>query len=78
MAAKLSPHVEHLVEEASTLAPGDLAALIEAIQSLPRREENVGERNAVLAERVARVRNGDVATLSLDEVEQNIRRDLDF
>lgn len=78
MAAKLSPRVEHLVEEASELAPADLAALIEAIQNLPRREQTVEERHAIIAERVARVRNGDVATLSLDEVEQSIRSDLDF
>jgi hypothetical protein len=78
MAAKLSPRVEHLVEEASELLPAELDALIEAIQSLPRREETLEGRHAIIAERVARVRNSDVATLSLDEVEQSIRNDLDF
>jgi hypothetical protein len=78
MAVKLSPRVQHLVEEASELLPGDLAALIEAIQSLPRREETVSEHHAVIAERVARVHAGGVATLSVDEVEQSLRSDLDF
>jgi hypothetical protein len=78
MAAKLSPRVQHLVEEAAELLPDDLAALIEAIQSLPRREETVPARHAVIAERVARVNAGGVATLSVDEVEQSLRTDLDF
>jgi len=78
MAAKVSPRVQHLVEEAADLLPSDLAALIEAIQSLPRREETVHERHAIIAERVARVRAGSVATLSVDDVEQSIRSDLDF
>ena len=78
MAAKVNPRVQHLVEEAAELLPGDLAALIEAMQSLPRREEAVPERHAVIAERVARVRAGGVATLSVEEVEQSLRSDLDF
>ena len=78
MAAKVNPRVQHLVEEAAELLPGDLAALIEAIQSLPRREEAVPERHAIIAERVARVHAGGVATLSVEEVEQSLRSDLDF
>jgi hypothetical protein len=78
MAAKVNPRVQHLVEEAAELLPADLAALIEAIQSLPRREQAVPERHAVIAERVARVRAGVVATLSVEEVEQSLRSDLDF
>lgn len=78
MAAKVNPRVQHLVEEAAELLPGDLAALIEAIQSLPRREEAVADRHAVIAERVARVHAAEVPTLSVEEVEQSLRRDLDF
>jgi hypothetical protein len=66
------------VEEAAELSPGDLAELIEAIQSLPRREQSVPERHALIAERAARVLAGGVATLSVEEVEQSLRRDLDF
>jgi hypothetical protein len=78
MAAKVNPRIQHLVEEAAELLPADLAALIEAIQSLPQRQEAPPERHAVIAERIARVHAGGVATLSVDEVEQSLRRDLDF
>ena len=78
MAANLNPRIQHLVKEAAELLPGDLAALIEAIQSLPQREEAVSDRHAVIAERVARVQAGGVATLSVEEVEQSLRSDLDF
>jgi hypothetical protein len=78
MAAKLSERVQHLVEEASELPSSELDALIEAIQRLPRGDDRLAERHAVIAERAARVRAGQAETLSLDEVEQSIRRDLDF
>jgi hypothetical protein len=39
---------------------------------------NESRRDARIAERVARVREGQAETLSLDEVEETIRRDLDF
>lgn len=78
MAAKVSPRVQHLVEEAAELPPAELAELIEAIQSLPRRAETVPERHAAIAARVARVRAGGAPTLSVDEVEQSLRSDLDF
>ena len=79
MAAKVvSPRVQHIVEEAAEPLPGELAELIEAIQSLPRRAEAMPERHAVIAERVARAQAGAAPTLSVDEVEQSLRRDLDF
>jgi hypothetical protein len=78
MAAKVNPRVQHLVAEAAELLPGDLAALIEAIQSLPRRDEGVPERHGVIADRVARVHAGGVDTLSVEEVEQSVRGELDF
>jgi len=78
VAAKVNPHVQHLVEEAAELLPADLAALIEAIQSLPQRTQALPERHAAIAERVARVHAGAVPTLSVEEVEQSLRRDLDF
>jgi hypothetical protein len=77
MAAKVSPRLQHLVEEASELSSGDRTALIEAIQSLPRREEAAPDRHAIIAERITRVQGG-AATLSMDEVEQSLRDDLDF
>ncbi len=78
MAVKVSPRVQQLVEEAAELTPGELSALIEAIQSLPQREEAVPERHAVIADRVARVHGGGVASLSVEEVEEGLRHDLDF
>jgi hypothetical protein len=78
MAAKVSPRVQHIVEEAAELPPDELAELIEAIKSLPRREEAIADRHAVIAERVARVQSGSATTLSVDEVEASLRRDLDF
>ena len=78
MVAKLSPRVQELVAEAAELPADDLAALLEAINGLPSRKETVPTRHAVIAERVARVRDGTVPTLSLDSVEQALRHDLDF
>jgi hypothetical protein len=78
MAAKVSARVQHIVEEAAELPPDELAELIEAIKSLPRREEAIADRRAVIAERVARVQAGNATTLSIDEVEASVRRDLDF
>lgn len=78
MAAKVNPSVQHLVEEAAELSLGDRLALVEAIQSLPRREETAPDRHTIIAARVARVQAGGAATLSIDEVERSLRDDLDF
>jgi hypothetical protein len=79
MAAKVNPRVQHLVEEAAELLPADLAELIEAIQSLPQGAEALGvERRDAIAKRVTRVHAGEIATLSVGEVEESVRRDLDF
>ena len=78
MAAKLTPRVQHLVAEVAELSADELAALVEAIRLLPAREVLVPDRHAVIAERVARVHAGDVTTLSVEDVERSIRRDLDF
>jgi hypothetical protein len=78
MALKMSRRVQELVEEAAELPPADLAALLEAIQSLRRREERIQERHAVIADRVARATAPGTATLSLEEVERSVRDDLDF
>ncbi len=78
MAAKISPRVEQLVREVAELLPDELAALMQAIQSLPGRPETVTERHAVIAERVARVQGGNAETLSMEEVEQSLRGELDF
>jgi hypothetical protein len=78
MAAKVSPRAQQLVAEAAELPHGERAVLIEAIQALPRRQESADDRHAVIAARAARVHARDVATLSLDEVERDLRRDLDF
>lgn len=37
MAAKVSPRVQHIVEEAAALSPGELAELIEAGGGAPSR-----------------------------------------
>lgn len=78
MAAKVSARVQHLVNEAAELTSDELAVLVEAISSLPRRKETIAERHAVIAERVARAQSGDVVTLSMEEVESSLREELDF
>lgn len=78
MAAKVSSRVQHLMEEVADLAAAELAELIEAIQSLVQRGETLPHRHGVIAERVARVHAGEAASLSVDEVEASLRRDLDF
>jgi hypothetical protein len=78
MVAKVSPRVQHLVAEVAELPADERAALLEAIQRLPPRQETVPGRHAVVAERVARVRRGRVATVSVEKAEQALRRDLDF
>jgi hypothetical protein len=78
MAAKVSPRVQHLVREVAELLPDELAALMEAIRSLPGRPEAVADRHVVIGERVARVQAGNVATLSIEEVERSLHEELDF
>jgi hypothetical protein len=63
--------------------PDDEADVRDAIAAAERGEllsvgGNESRRDARIAERVARVREGQAETLSLDEVEETIRRDLDF
>ncbi len=56
--------------------PDAVAALLEAIQSLPKRRQSLPERHAAIAERVARVHASKHAdALSLDEVERSLRRE---
>ncbi len=78
MAAHVSDRVQQLVNEAAELPATDLVALAEAIDSLLHRDETLADRHAAIAERIARVHAGAAATLSMDEVEQSIRKDLDF
>ncbi|MGH7437737.1 MAG: hypothetical protein ACRENE_18825 [Polyangiaceae bacterium] len=78
MAAHVSDRVQQLVNEAAELPATDLVALAEAIDSLLHRDETLADRHAAIAERIARVHAGATATLSMDEVEQSIRKDLDF
>jgi hypothetical protein len=77
VATKVSARVQQLLTEAAELSADELDALAEAIEALPRRRESV-ERHAVIAERVARVHAGTVETLSVEEVEQSLRDELDF
>jgi hypothetical protein len=78
MAAHVSDRVQQLVNEAAELPATDLVALAEAIDSLLHRDEALADRHAAIAERIARVHSGAAATLSMDEVERSIRKDLDF
>lgn len=78
MAAHVSDRVQQLVNEAAELPATDLVALAEAIDSLLHHDETLADRHAAIAERIARVHAGTVATLSMDEVERSIRKDLDF
>jgi hypothetical protein len=78
MAAKVSDRVGQLVTQAAELAPADLVALAEAIDSLLHRDETVADRHAVIAERIARVHSGQATTLSIEEVERTVRDELDF
>lgn len=50
----------------------------EALDRQPPREETLGARHELIAQRVARVHAGEPSTLSLDEVERSLRADLDF
>jgi hypothetical protein len=56
----------------------ELAAVARALRDRPRRGEITPERQAVIAERIARVRAGQAETLTLEEVERSIRDDLDL
>jgi hypothetical protein len=78
MAAKVSDRVQQLVTQAAELAPAELVALAEAIDSLLHRDETVADRHAVIAERIARVHSGQATTLSMEEVERTVRDELDF
>ncbi len=78
MAATITPQVQHTVQEAAELSHDDLAALIDALQSLPRAERLGQARHAVIEERVRRVQAGGVFTLALEEIAKSIRSELDF
>lgn len=80
MIAKLSPRAEELLAAAVELAPDERRAIADGLRSLASREPAIAEgaRHAELVSRVESVRRGHAATLSLAEVEQSLRDDLDF
>ena len=80
MVAKLSPRAEELLAAAVELAAAERRALADGLESAPLREPAIAAeaRQAEFVERVASVHRGDAVTLSLAEVEQSLRDELDF
>ena len=80
MVARLSARVEELLAAAAELAPDERQALAEGLWSAPAREHSVAadDRHAEVVRRVETIRRGDAETLSLAEVEQSLRAELDF
>ncbi len=78
MVAKRTPRVEQLLGAAAELAPEERQAFVEGLWSVREQASSGGDRHAELVRRVLRVRQGDAATVSLAELEQSLRAELDF
>jgi len=78
MVAKSTARVAELLEAAAELAPEERQALVEGLGIVREHAGAADARHAELLRRVERVRRGEAETLSLAEVEQNLRRELDF
>jgi hypothetical protein len=80
MVAKLSPRVEALLAAAADLAPEERRALADGLLRVAPREPAMAadDRHAEIVRRVESVRRGDATTLSLADVEQSVRDELDF
>lgn|ERR1017187_5916570 len=78
MVAKPSARVEELLAAAAELAPEERQAFVEGLAVVREHTTAADARHAELLRRVERVRRGEATTLSLDEVEQSLRGDLDF
>jgi hypothetical protein len=66
--------------ERKPIVPGDTAETELAqplVEQLPTRTASVAERHKLIAERASRVHAG-APTLSLDDVERDLRAELDF
>lgn len=81
MVAKPSARVEELLAAAAALAPlapEERQAFVEGLAVVREHTTAAGARHAELLRRVERIRRGEATTLSLDEVEQSLRVELDF
>jgi hypothetical protein len=76
--AKPSARVEKLLEAAAELAPGERQAFVERLAVVREHMTVADARHAELLRRVERVRRGEATTLSLDDVEQSLRVEIDF
>jgi hypothetical protein len=80
MAAKLSARAEELLAEAALLAPTERRAIVDGLQGIRARvrARAVDARHAELVARVESVRDGSAEMMSLEEVVQSLRDELDF
>jgi hypothetical protein len=78
MVAKRSPRVEELLAATAKLEPEERLAFVEGLRAMPEHTTADDDRHAELVRRVESVRRGDAETLSLAEVVQELRTDLDF
>jgi hypothetical protein len=80
MVAKLSPRAEELLAAAIELTPDERRMLADGLRNVASREPAIAEdgRHAEIVSRVESVRRGGATTLSLAEVEQSLRDELDF
>ncbi|MGH7294650.1 MAG: hypothetical protein ACRELB_06950 [Polyangiaceae bacterium] len=78
MVARLSPRVEELLVATAELSPEERQAFVEGLRSVREHTVAAEERHAELVRRVEHVRSGEAPTLSLAEVEQSLRAELDF
>lgn len=79
MAAKVSKLAQEVLAKAAELPAEERALVANAITQLPiRRGGDVADRHAVIAERIRRAHAGEAETLSLEEVEHELRTELDL
>jgi hypothetical protein len=79
MVAKASDLAQEVLAKAAELPADERELVARTLGRMPPRTNapDVAERHAVIAERVRRVHAGEVETVSLEEVERDLRAEID-
>jgi hypothetical protein len=73
-----SARVQELLAAAAALTPDERQAFVEGLWAVREQTVAADDRHAELVRRVESVRRGTAETMSLVEVEQSLRSELDF
>jgi hypothetical protein len=76
--ARRTARVDELLAAAAELAADERQALVEGLRSVREQAGGADTRHAELVRRIESLRRGEADTLSLGEVEESLRSELDF